>query len=232
MALGIVLAFFGIAGSSAVSALLSQHPAWAGWVTNVSLVVGIMCVVAGLWLIGRDIWKRLKGSETHIPAERVMWFYEVLRYLSHESRWASGQPKNHDEWLNALKSEFLAKVSLEALHGYGRRYEPFKEQGPRRIEQDFWRRADLWGLDKIMADNSTKHFLKSGNGEAYTEIFFDRREVRRVWPKRSIVAVRQHRSPAEDWGFVAHWAEEDAKNDAQMRRLKDRLGQRLEGSSA
>jgi|SRR5579871_3505707 len=194
----------------------------------------LLAACAALALIGISlaVWPaRLRlTSEGKAAGRERLWLYEALRYLSRDSVWAQ-RDASDSYWMARLEAEFVERLSLGDLVAHGRRYKPEVEQGPRPITQEFWRNVVIFGIDSIMADNSTKHSLHGRQGEAFTEIWLDRREVRRVWPRRTWLARLARQSPAERWGTARYWAQEDAKNDFLARRIKDGLAQSLDGAA-
>jgi hypothetical protein len=159
-----------------------------------------------------------------------MWLYAMLRYVARDSRWASRQPSPGDAWSEAIRDEVLRQFSSGSLVAYGRRYMPDKERAPRSIEPDFWRNVSTFPALDVMADNSAKHSLHSDNGEAYTEIYFDKKAVKAVWPRRSLLARLRRRSPPEACGTDLEWAKRDAAHAPQERRIIDQLTARLDRS--
>lgn len=143
-----------------------------------------------------------------------MWLYEVIRYLARDSQWATRLVPTRDTWSGETDQEFLRLTGAGLLIGYGRRYKPEREAGSRPIDRDFWSRAKMFDGFGIMNANTTKHCVYSTSGEAFTEVYFNRRDVRSAWPPRSLWARLRRNSPPERWGTSRHWAEEDAKNDA------------------
>lgn len=215
-----VSAIASTAGISAVIEGINNHNPLMMWIGCGGLASGLSGLVMLLFTA--------KRGQTAI--RHKMWLYEVLRYVARDSRWASRQPPLGDTWPEAIRDEVLREFSSGSLVAYGRRYMPDKEQAPRNIKPDFWRNASTLNASAVMADNSTKHGLHSDNGEAYTEIYFDKKAVKAVWPRRSLLARLRKRSPPEASGTDLEWAKQDSSHDAQERRMIDRLSARLDRS--
>ena len=191
---------------------------------------------AVLLLVALFIWfhRQRVAFELVRPADPKVMFTDMLRYLARSSRWASKDSRD-DDWVKRLDREVVDKLAIGSVTAYGRKYSPNGERefALSAIPVEFWRTASLWGFE-IMNERSTQqtvHSVKAG-GPAYTEIFFDRAQLRQVWPPRSWLAAIARRSPAERRGNVRDWRERDKKLDAQERAIRDGLWQRLHDGDA
>ncbi len=168
------------------------------------------------------------------PADPTVMFTDLLRYLARSSRWAAKDSRD-DDWVKRLDREVLDKLAIGAVTAFGRKYTPNGERefALSPIPAEFWRTASLWGFE-VMNERSTQqtvHSVKPG-GPAYTEIFFDRRQLQQVWLPRSWWAALIRQSPAERRGNIRDWRERDRKLDAQERAIRDGLWKRLHEGDA
>jgi hypothetical protein len=193
-------------------------------------------LLGAVLLVSLFIWfhRQRVAFELVRPADPQVMFTDMLRHLASRSRWAAKDSRD-DDWVKRLERDVLDKLSIGTITAYGRRYSP---QGDREfamspIPAEFWRTASLYVFD-IMNERSTQqtvHSVKPG-GPAYTEIFFDRGQLRQVWAPRSWWAALTRRSPAERRGNVHDWRERDKKLDTQARAIRDGLWNRLHEGDA
>jgi hypothetical protein len=183
------------------------------WQAAVPTIVALSLVAALFTLL---------AERRGMPGIRRVWLYAALRYLARDSAWAASLPLERDTWGQEVDTEFLRGVTeAGGLVAHGRRYEPTREQAPREIDPEFWRRVDDFSAFWIMETNAIKHSLHSKTGEAFTEIYFDRKQLHARWKPRSLIARLRRQSPPERWGTDKFWKDEDAKNDARERAILD-----------
>jgi hypothetical protein len=182
-------------------------------------------------LVSLFIWfhRQRVAFELARPADPKVMFTDMLRYLARSSRWAAKDSRD-DKWVKRLNREVLDKLAIGAVTAFGRKYTPNGERefALSPIPTEFWRTASLWGFE-IMNERSnqqTVHSVKP-SGPAYTEIYFDRGQLRQVWPPRSWWCALIRQSPAERRGNVRDWRERDGELDAQERAIADRLWKKL-----
>jgi hypothetical protein len=218
-----------------VDLLTRLHLLPAGYTLPIS-AVQFQALLAFLLLASLLGWfhRQRVAFELVRPADPKVMFTDALRYLASRSRWAAKDSRD-DDWVTRQHREVLDALSIGRVTAFGRRYSPNAERefALSPIPAEFWRTAHL-GVFEIMNERSTQqtvHSVKPG-GPAYTEIFFDRGQLRQVWPPRSCWAALTRRSPAERRGNAQDWRERDQKLDAQERAISDGLWKRLGESDA
>jgi hypothetical protein len=186
---------------------------------------------ASLLLLALFVWfhRQRIAFEVARAGHPTVMFTDMLRYIATSSRWAA-KDTGDDDWVRRLERAVLDDMALGRLTAFGRKYSPNtdREFTLSLIPAEFWRTASLYAFD-VMNERSTQQTVHSTkpNGPAYTEIYFDREQVRRVWPPRSWVAAVLRQSPAERRGNVGDWRERDSKLTAQELEIRDGLARRL-----
>jgi hypothetical protein len=197
---------------------------------------GFRAAFAGVLLVALFVWfhRQRIAFELVRPADPKVVLTDALRYVARRSRWAA-KDSGDDNWIRRLDDEVLGALSLGRVTAFGRKYSPNadREFAISPIPAEFWRTASLFSFD-IMNERTTQQTVHSTGtgGPAYTEIYFDRAQLRQAWPPRSALAALRRKSPAERRGNVADWRERDRKLNADERRIRDELLGRLQERDA
>lgn len=135
----------------------------------------------------------------------------ACRWIVRDSVWAANYPKDRDdEWVSAVRDELMSKVTLGRIELFGR----LSEQGRpdsviQHVAPSFKGRAN-WHCEWLVTSEPPTHMWSEGSGQVYRSVMLDGRQMRRVWPKRSIWSQLRRKSPIERIGnYSPIFAEQD-----------------------
>lgn len=127
----------------------------------------------------------------------------VFRYLAQESKWASDlSPQHDDQWIIRTDRELVSALHLGRVIAFGE-YWPHGENPQRhysRIPPDFFMHAQ-WDSSKVVTDNVPCHFWRDNRhgGGLYNYVKFNRSQIEKVWPRRSLIDKIRKNSPVDRW---------------------------------
>jgi hypothetical protein len=112
-----------------------------------------------------------------------MPFPDVVSRVAYWSRWSKESDGWGDPW-QRLKLEVCRPLTMGDITTWGIKMERDRrpENGPTKIEPDFWRRADFYPQLMLLDPVGIR---SAGNGELgliYSQIMFSREDVDKVWP--------------------------------------------------
>ena len=172
------------------------------WILGEAAMRGIFLAVAFGWMFWWFHSQRERYEENH--PEPNMPFYQACRWIALHSTWAENYNSVHDDnWVANVDDEIMAKIATGRiqLFGKGARNKVINAGAMQPIPDDFTPTAQ-WESSKLVSDQPPVHMWQSpaDGGRVFYNIMVDKRQIQRVWPKRSLLAKILRRSPLERIG--------------------------------
>ncbi len=164
-----------------------------------------------MWLWYLDVRKKMdRGHWADMP------LHQACRWIARDSVWAAKYRWSDNEWISRVAAELLSRWQAGQFEIMG---VPDKSRGAAIYLPPAMKGVTEFEAHKLCSEEppwfmvSTTHRNAQGGSSFYFWAALDRNDVRRVWPKRSIIDRFRGRSPIERIGTNGY-AEKFRKQDA------------------
>jgi hypothetical protein len=135
----------------------------------------------------------------------------ACRWIARDSTWAEAYPKSQDsQWVVEVDDELMSKLLMGQIELFGRKREVGQSKGPMQHVTPNDKSLVQWESQKLVTPEPPTH-MWVGGGVVYYGVMLDSRQVRRVWPRKSLWSRITRRSPVERIGdYSAIFAAQDS----------------------
>ena len=185
-----------VTGTGAVTgATASQFPLQV--IGLIGMVIGLSVLIWGLTIDGERWWMRLRGKS------RDDWvpFYKAIQWIARDSVWAASYAEKDDEWPERAQRLLVSALSMGQIGSTGiKKVVGYTDAGLTEIPKEEWQRAGLitknLSFEIPVAEMRLPRYTEQDPG-MYVDPRVDRNAMRRLWPRRSLLARWRRNSPVE-----------------------------------
>lgn len=162
----------------------------------------LFLALAFMWMFVWYYRQRTQFEDRQAP-EPNMPLYLACRWIARDSEWAAQLHSSRDsEWVSLVDAALMTKAHDQSLALFG---VPRNRGGAAyRLPKEFIDAAQWKNHNLVSADDPPTHMWAASKAQVepstYYDVRVDSREVRRIWPRRSVWARLMRRSPIERIG--------------------------------
>lgn len=176
---------------------------WPEYNVSAGLFWGVLAalVVWTSFLTYHDLRKRVCN---HSPEPGIP-LYLACRWIARDSVWAANyNPALDESWVDRVDSELMSKVMMGRVELFGERYKRGSgARGPMQHIAPAFKEVAQWDSAKLVTEVPPTHMWAKG-GDIYYGVMIDEKQLKRVWPRKSIWDRIIGRSPVERVGGYSY----------------------------
>ena len=163
-------------------------------------------LAAYLWWTGRQT-ARPQSSNEWVP------LYKAIQWIARDSVWAASYAEADDEWAERAQRVLVSALSMGQIGSTGiKKVVGYTNAGLTEIPKEEWQRAELitknLSFEIPVAEMRLPRYTEQDPG-MYVDPRVDRNAMRRLWPRRSLLARWRRNSPVERLDLVSLFEKQD-----------------------